>query len=59
MRSWYNDDAIAIGYGRTPISRGDETRLASPCNIWATTADDVKKLASVKSGSRIGLSKAE
>src|SRR5262249_6886321 len=35
------------GPGRTPISRGDETRLASPCNIFGRAIGDVKVLAKV------------
>ena len=55
---WPDGDAIAIGYGRTPISRGDEIRLASACNIWGKAIDDVKSMAAVKAGETIEVDKA-
>jgi uncharacterized protein len=55
---WPDGDAIAIGFGRTPISRGDECRLASPCNIWGRALDDVKALKSVRSGAAIRVERA-
>ena len=50
---WPEGPAIALGFGRTPISQGNETRLASPCNIFAKALSDVKTLGKVKAGTKV------
>ncbi|MAF95797.1 MAG: hypothetical protein CMM60_08600 [Rhodospirillaceae bacterium] len=50
---WLAGNAIAIGFGPTPVSQGDEIRLASPCNVWGRAADDVRGLIGVKDGDPI------
>jgi hypothetical protein len=53
---WPEGHCIALGFGRTPISQGDETRLASPCNIFAKVLGDVKVLARVRAGTKVEVS---
>ncbi|HZP74986.1 MAG TPA: cyclophilin-like fold protein [Pseudolabrys sp.] len=50
---WPQGPAIAIGFGRTPISQGDETRLASPCNIFAKALSSVKVLSKIRTGTEV------
>jgi len=50
---WPEGRCIALGFGRTPISQGDETRLAAPCNVFARALGDVKTLAKVKAGTKV------
>ena len=50
---WPEGSCIALGFGRTPISQGNETRLAAPCNVFAKALGDVKALATVKAGATV------
>ena len=56
---WPQGPAIAIGFGRTPISKGNETRLASPCNVFAKALGSVKVLSKVKTGVEVKVSKLD
>ena len=53
MAFWLAGSAIAIGFGPTPVSQGDEIRLASPCNIWGRAVEDVRGLLHIRNGASI------
>ena len=50
---WVEGNSIAIGFGPTPISRGEEIRLAAPTNIWGRALGSVQELARVVEGAPI------
>jgi len=53
---WPDGNAIAIGFGPTPISAAGEIRLASPCNVWARAIGDVRSLKAAAAGTTISVS---
>ena len=50
---WPPGKAMCIFFGKTPISRGDEIRPASPVNIIGEVEGDYKLLRKVKEGEEI------
>lgn len=56
---WPDGHCIALGFGCTPISQGDECRLASPCNIFGRIAGDVKRLTQVRAGSPVRVTRLD
>jgi hypothetical protein len=50
---WTEGDAIALPYGRTPISSDERPKLASRCNLLGSIVGDPKRLAAVKGGETV------
>ena len=52
---WVEGSCIAIGFGPTPISQGNEIRLAAKANIWGQSLTDVKLLSKAKDGDPVSV----
>lgn len=56
---WVEGQCIAIGFGPTPVSEGDEIRLVTKTNIWGRSLTDVNRLSIVKPGDAVRVLLAE
>jgi len=55
---WTEGDALALPYGRTPISSDERPKLASRCNVLGKLVGDPKRLAAVRSGEPVTVERA-
>ena len=55
---WTQGDALALPYGRTPISTDERPKLANPCNVLGRIVGDPKALAGIRAGDKITVSDA-
>ena len=53
---WTEGSSLALPWGRTPVSEGDESRLVTRCNVLGMIDGDPRQLASVRSGDSITVS---
>jgi hypothetical protein len=55
---WTEGDALALPYGRTPISTDERPKLASRCNVLGSLVGDPKILSRIKAGEKISVTGA-
>ena len=55
---WPPGNAFCIFFGRTPMSRGDEIRPASPVNVFGKIDGDPTVFKKVRSGEEVKIEKA-
>ncbi len=54
---WVEGQSLALPFGPTPVSEGDECRLVARVNILGKIDVDAKKLKTVKAGDRVRVEK--
>ena len=55
---WTEGDALALPWGRTPISTDERPKLASRCNVLGRIDGNAAVLQKIRSGEKITVSKA-
>jgi len=56
---WTEGDALALPYGRTPISTDERPKLAARCNVLGTLLGDPRALSAIKAGAGIRVENAD
>jgi uncharacterized protein len=55
---WTEGNALALPYGRTPISTDERPKLASRCNVVGRLEGDPRDIGKIGSGEKLTVSKA-
>lgn len=50
---WVQGSSLALPYGPTPVSKGDECRLVTKVNVLGRFEGDPRKLATVRDGDTV------
>ena len=53
MCFWTEGDALALPFGRTPISTDERPKLASRCNVLGSIVGDAQALAGIQAGAKV------
>ena len=55
---WTEGDALALPFGRTPISTDEKPKLANRCNVLGNIVGDARALAGIKAGAKVRVERA-
>ena len=55
---WTEGNALALPYGRTPISTDERPKLASRCNVVGRIEGDPQRIGKIRSGEKLKVSEA-
>lgn len=52
---WVEGSALALPYGRTPASKGNESRLVTRCNVVGKVVGEARQLRGIKEGAALSV----
>jgi hypothetical protein len=55
---WVQGNSLALPYGPTPVSRGDECRLVTRVNVLGMLEGDPRRLGDIADGDKIRVTAA-